>query len=245
MIRVLALLVLSVALGGLACGAPQSASQALGADDKPRFGGTFNVPVGVDPNDYDMSYTGSTSTNPTFIKLGYSYLMRLKTGADIGVSERIIEPQLAERWDVSPDATTFTFHLRKGVRFANLPPVNGRELTSADVKWSYEYMSRTRTLQDAKLPASQFNWMFEGLESIQTPDPYTVVVKFKEGFAPFVNYAASSDNVIVPREIYDQDGHFKDRVAGSGPFQLDTSATQKGSSWLMKKNPTYFEEGKP
>lgn len=231
-----------VVVMALACTAAQPAAQAPGADDQPRYGGTFNVSTTTDPFDFDFSYTGSNS-GAVYVREAYMTLLRLKTGPDIGFSEVNIEPLLAERWEVTSDAKTSTFHLRKGVKYADLPPVNGREITAADVKFSFEYTSRTGEF--AKLSASTFAYMFEGLESIQTPDPYTVVVKFKEGFAPFLSYAASSDNPIMPREIYGQDGHFKDRVVGSGPFQLDVAASLPNSRLVMKKNPTYFEEGRP
>ena len=211
----------------------------------PKSGGVFNVPVTDDIQDMDMSYTGSTNTNATPIKLGYSYLMRMKTSPDIAYSENVIEPLLAERWEVSPDASTYTFYLRKGVKFADLPPVNGRELTAEDVKWSFEYSSRTGAVKDAGLRRAQFGFLFEGMESITVVDPYTVSVKFEQGFAPFLTYAASSDNLIMPHEIYDEDGHFQDRLVGSGPFIPDLEASQKGTIWVLKKNPTYFEEGKP
>lgn len=201
--------------------------------------------VADDPFDLDMTYTGSSNTNPYVIKNGYSSVLRLKTGSDLGYSDIVVEPNLAERWEVSQDGKTYTFHLRKGVKFANLPPVNGRELTAADVKWSFEYTSRTGAVKDAKLPPARYDYFFEGLESLQTPDPYTVVVKFKDVFAPFLTYVASSDNVIMPHEIYGQDGHFKDRLVGAGPFQPDFAASQKGTRFVLKKNPTYFEEGKP
>ena len=237
--------VLLLALSGLACSAPQQAPLPAGDASQPKAGGTFLTPSVDDPFDYDMSYSGSSNINATFIKLGYSYLMRLKTGKDIGVTTAVIEPDLATSWEVSPDASAYTFHLRKGVKFPNVAPVNGRELTAADVKWSFEYMSRTGALKDAGLPAGQFAFMFEGMQSIATPDPYTVVVKFKEGFAPFLTYAASSDNVIMPKEIYTADGDFKQKLIGTGPFQPDFTNSQTGSSWTLKKNPSYYQEGMP
>jgi ABC-type transport system substrate-binding protein len=121
--------------------------------------------------------------------------------------------------------------------------VNGRELTSADVKWTFEYWSRTG--QFKSLQAAEFAWMFEGMEAIDTPDPYTVVVRFKDPYAPFINYAANEYIPILPHEIYDRDGHFKDRVVGSGAFQLDEAASQKGTRWVWKKNPSYWDTGKP
>src|SRR5438270_11722960 len=87
--------------------------------------------------------------------------------------------------------------------------------------------------------------MLEALDSVTTPDPYTVVVRFREPFAPFINYAASERLPIVPHEIYDLDGHFKDRIAGTGAFQLDAAASQKGTRWVFRKNPNYWEPGRP
>jgi len=152
----------------------------------------------------------------------------------------VLEPELAERWEVSPDARSFTFHLRKGVKFANVPPVNGRELTSADVKWTVEYYSRTGDLKDKKLPAATRGFLFEGLDRVEAPDPSTVVIRFKDPYVPFVNYAASRWFPIFGPEIYQQDGHYKDRLAGTGPYIIDMNATQKGSRWAWKKNPDYW-----
>jgi ABC-type transport system substrate-binding protein len=82
--------------------------------------------------------------------------------------------------------------------------------------------------------------MFQGLEGIDTPDPYTVTVRFKQPYIPFLTYVGTDRVPIVPHEIYDQDGHLKNRIIGTGPWQLDESASQKGSRWVWKKNPTYW-----
>lgn len=236
----------AVALAALACGPaiqpPQTAGTAGGG---PKPGGVINLQVPVDPFDWDLSYVGKSAPNGHGQAFAYESLMGFKTGPEIKNTELIMRPELAERWEVSPDAKTYTFHLRKGVKFANLPPVNGRELTSADVKWSFEYWSRTGIFKDKKLPQAQFDYMYEGLDAIETPDPYTVVVKFKQAFVPFLNYAASDFNPVVAHEIYDLDGHLKDKIVGTGPFQLDVASSQKGTRWVWKKNPTYWEAGKP
>jgi len=157
----------------------------------------------------------------------------------------VLRPELAERWEVSPDAKVFTFHLRNGVKFANVPPVNGRDLTSADVKWSAEHWARAGEFKDKNLPQGRLEFMYEGLDRIETPDPRTARFYFKEPFSPFISYAASDWNPVVPREIYEKDGHFKDTIVGSGPFQLDVQASQKGTRWVWKKNAGYWDEGKP
>lgn len=227
-----------------ACGAPQGQAPRDGGDE-PKYGGVMNLRMTRDMWQWDMSYEGQSPPNDRAIRTGYNSLLGFKSGPDIKYSEFTVQPELAERWEVSPDARTFTFYLRQGVKFANLSPVNGRELNARDVKFSYEYLSRSGEFKGAGLPPSQFEWMFEGLESVEARDSHTVQVRFKDGYAPFLNYAAHKLNPIMPREIYDQEGHLKDRIAGTGPFQLDFNATQRGTRWVLKKNEDYWDAGKP
>jgi ABC-type transport system substrate-binding protein len=49
----------------------------------------------------------------------------------------------------------------------------------------------------------------------------------------------------MAREVYEQDGHMRDRPIGTGPFMLDQAAGQKGTRQVLKRNPNYFEAGKP
>jgi ABC-type transport system substrate-binding protein len=236
---------LAMVFVALACASPQQQPEAGSSTaGQPRYGGTLNVPVAGDPFDWDISYNARATPNEVLL-LTYNTLLQFQAGPEIGFTGTVLQPSLAEQWEVSPDARTFTFHLRKGVKYINQPPVNGRELTAADVKWTIEYRTRTGELKDKKLPRGDADFIFEGLEGLDTPDPYTVTVRFKERFAPFVNYAASDWNPILPREIYDQDGHYKDRMAGTGPFILDTAGSQKGSRWVWKKNAAYWETGQP
>ena len=85
----------------------------------------------------------------------------LVTLAENDISQ--IVPDLAQTWEVSPDARTFTFHLRPGVKFHT----SGNAMTSADVKWSIE-----RAIAIKGNPS----FLLEGITSVETPDPRTVVV---------------------------------------------------------------------
>ena len=67
----------------------------------------------------------------------HSTLVRHKVGAGIQPGTFIVEPHLAERWEALDD-TTYVFHLRKGVKWHNKPPVNGRELVAEDVKFTFD-----------------------------------------------------------------------------------------------------------
>jgi peptide/nickel transport system substrate-binding protein len=236
----------AVAVLGLAACARSGAGTQGGtaAVGTPRSGGQFNINVNNDPFDWDMSLAGKTLPNGTGLALAYESLLTDARGPNVKYGDLTVGPLLATQWE-NPDPQTYVFHLRPGVKFANIAPANGRALTSADVKWSYEYWSRTGQFAGGKLPAAQFDWFFEGMQSVQTPDDATAIVKFSAPFAPFLNYAASDFNPIVPHEIYDQYGNLQDHVVGTGPWQLDTGSTQKGTKWVWKRNPTYWNSGKP
>src|SRR5581483_9068816 len=99
--------------------------------------GRINIRLSGDFSSFDT--TTGAGRDPYIARHARDRLVDYKTGPDLKWADAVMIPELAERWEVSPDAKTFTFSLRKGVKWHNLPPVNGRELTSADVKANVEY----------------------------------------------------------------------------------------------------------
>src|SRR2546423_1875744 len=133
---------------GLAAGAVLSTwplskpTSARGADaGQPKRGGMLRL-RGLDPVHFDHHLTVNFKTNST-LSFTHSRLVRHKVGAEVQPGTFLVEPDLAERWE-QPDDTTYVFHLRKGVKWHNKPPVNGRELVADDVKFTYD---RFRTEQ--------------------------------------------------------------------------------------------------
>src|SRR5947199_1417265 len=122
----------------VACGSRGGPAAKTGrtSSSKPQPGGTVSVNVQTDPFDWDLSYVGKSVPNSNGISLAYESLLTLKRPPQVKYGDIVVQPKLAEKWE-APDAITYTFHLRPGVRFANLPPVNGRAMTAADVVWSY------------------------------------------------------------------------------------------------------------
>ena len=234
-----------LALLATACTAvpPPRESAPDGTAPSIKTGGVLRTYFESDPNDWDLRTQGKTTVNVAVHGLVYNSLLMFKKGPDVKPTEFILQPGLAERWDVARDAKSFTFSLRPGVRFADVPPVNGRALTSADVKWNLEYLSSTG--ESSKLPASAMAFMYVGLDRIDTPDPRTVVVHFKEPFAPFMNYSASQWMPMAAREVQQQEGDLKTLLIGTGPFQFDASTSQKGTVWAVKRNPNYWDSGRP
>ena len=102
------------------------------------------------------------------------------------------KPSLATDWTVSPDGKTYTFRLRRNVRFAS-----GNPLTSADVKWSFD---RVRNLKSN--PA----FFLDSVEDIQTPDPLTVVLKLKAPNPALLPILSSSSLGRVDSKLVSQKG---------------------------------------
>ena len=131
-------------------------------------------------------------------------------GEDLGTPK----PSLATDWTVSPDGTTYTFRLRRNVRFSS-----GNPLTSADVKWS---LDRVRHLKSN--PAFFLN----SVDDVLTPDPSTVVLKLKAPNPSLLPILASSslgavDSKLVSQKGGDASPDAKDRDKAE-PFLLAQSA---------------------
>ena len=126
-------------LGGAAVAAASGAVLDLGpqpaAADTPKRGGVFRLrgedPLGLDPQ---LSPSYRTMTNLSFT---HSRLVKVKAGPSVRPGTLPLEPDVAESWS-RPDDVTYVFRLRRGVRWHPKPPVNGRELTANDVKFTYE-----------------------------------------------------------------------------------------------------------
>lgn len=238
------MLLLGVTTALIACGPAATPPVAQQAGDSPKSGGVFRVrePSAFTDMDPTTAVKAEAGTAGAF---AYNSLLGFKAGPGSRYEDLVLRPELAERWEVSPDAKTYTFHLRKGVKFANVAPVNGREVTSEDVKWSFEYFLRSGPFKEKKLRENQFAFQMEGIDRIETPDRYTAVVQFKEPFVPFLNYSATDEQAVLPREVYEQDGDLSKMTAGTGPWQMDNGASQAGTKLVWKKNPTYWESGKP
>ncbi len=236
-----------------ACGARSKPAPAVSGGsaqaDKPKPGGDFTAGIASDPSNFDPTGKPLQRENASFIEAAYDALLSVKLGPGVQYNDTTIIPGLAQKWE-NPDANTYTFHLHPGVKFQDLPPVNGRALTSADVKWTIEYQGRIDQFKDSKyqgktLAPSLNDSMYTGIDKIETPDDNTIVIHFASPFAPFLHYMSLLRNAVVAHEIFDKDGDFVHTIVGTGPFSLDSSATKPGSRWLMRKNPSYFQAGIP
>lgn len=142
-----------------------------------------------------------------------------------------LQPWLATSYTLSPDHLTWTFHLRKDVRFQN-----GKPMTSADVKFSIQRVG-------AK-PSNPFAFINAVIAGIDIPDPYTVVIHTKQPWAPLLADVALFANSIIPANYGDEtEAQFFAHPIGTGPFMV--KAWSKGSEVQLVRNPYYWQKGKP
>src|SRR3989454_9002653 len=148
----------------------------------------------------------------------------------------VIRKTLATSWEmVNP--STWIFKLRQGVKFHNRPPVNGREMTAEDVKYSYELLK----------DKAQYSTRAALVKTITVVDRYTV--KFELSMADpkfYLNVVDSLSPVIVPREAVEAPGGLAENPVGTGAFMLKEFSPGDGA--LLVKNPDYYlkdKEGRP
>jgi ABC-type transport system substrate-binding protein len=157
-----------------------------------------------------------------------------------------IVPSLAESYNVASDGLTYTFKLRKGVKFSN-----GREVVAADVKYSIERAINPKT----QGPGAGFFGAIAGfddlsggkaetLSGIETPDASTVVFKLSRPDATFLHVMAINFASVVPKEAVDAAGaDFGKKPVGSGAFTLKEWVI--GQKVVFEKNPNYYVKDTP
>lgn len=157
-----------------------------------------------------------------------------------------LRPGLAESYDISEDGMTYTFHLRKGVKFTN-----GREMTADDVKYSLDRV----TLPATQSPGAGFFASIKGadkmadgsatsLEGVKAVDPLTVEIALNRPDATFLHVMALNFSYIVPKEAVEAAGaDFGKHPVGTGAFKL-TDWTL-GQQLVFERNQDYWRAGEP
>jgi peptide/nickel transport system substrate-binding protein len=182
--------------------------------------GTLKVALPSNPNTLDPA---KTKIGEEYIInfLVYSGLTELDAGGKV-------QPGLAESWTASEDQKTWTFKLRKGVKFHD-----GREFDSEDAKTTIARVMDRTTGSTARVN-------FDIVSSIDTPDKYTVVFNLKIPYSGFADILGDRHTRIVPKDKLDT---IASMPVGTGPFQL--VEFKPGDRIELKKNLGYYVPGTP
>ena len=195
---------------------------------QPKKGGTLQFAISAETPHYD-NHGSDTYATLHFAAPFYSTLLRFNL-------DKFPEVQgdLAASWTVAPDLMTYTFKLQPGVKFHD-----GQELTSADVKASYD-----RLRNPPQGVVSTRKATFDDIGTIETPDPLTVIFKMKAVNASMLEHFASPWNVIyAAKDLAADPNGPKTKINGTGPFTFVEHV--KGSNVSGKRNENYFKKGLP
>lgn len=168
-----------------------------------------------------------------------------KPGADSGK----LVPDLAEELGKSSDgAKTWTYKLREGLKFED-----GKEITSADVKYAVERSLDKKTfpngptyLNDFLDGADKFKGPYEDkgaeLKSIEVPDKRTIVFKLKAPFSGFDYFAQLPATIPVPKDK-DTGGKYQEDIVSSGPYKFDSY--KAGDGFTLVRNDEWDADSDP
>src|SRR5277367_5213669 len=188
-------------LGVALCAAPGLAL----AKDSVTIGMVLEPP-GLDPTSAPAAAIGEVTHYNIFEGL-------TKINEDFSVT-----PLLAEKWDFSPDLKTLTFTLKPNVKFQDDEP-----FSSKDVKYSFERFA-------AKDSTNKDKGFFASIDSIETPDPLTVVLKFKNPSYWALFHLGLSTAVILDEKSAAGAGT---SPVGTGPYKF--GSWTKGASVALDK----------
>jgi len=193
----------TAALATMPLALPQAFAQ--GRKDSVVLAMTLEPSPGLDP-------TGGAASSISEVALYNIFETLTKINSDGSVT-----PLLAESWEVSPDLKTYTFKLRKGVKFQNGEPFN-----AAAVKFSFERAAGEKSVNKDKRTFANL--------TTQVVDDYTVVLLNKEIDPDLPFLLGQGTAIIVEPKSADTNGT---KPVGTGPYRLENWV--KGSSIVLTR----------
>jgi len=198
--------------------------QTIAQDGEPKMGGTLKAAWDAEWVSLDPHLSSAYSS--------FAVLANVVEGLTTFDDDIKLVPSLAESWEQSEDGLTWTFKIRSGVKFSN-----GREMTSEDVKFSFE------RIINPELGSGRVNSCGGADATFDAPDAttFTITTTSPNGVLP-ITVAGAAGCGIVASESVGEDGQIIVPI-GTGPFIIqDVVGT---TSMTLVKNPEYWQEGFP
>ena len=213
-------------------GAAAAQDATFRPDPAAKRGGTLRYAVHNAPAHFDVHQSGTVANIGPQSPM-YDTLLRRspKDG-------QTIIPDLAQRWEISPDNKKYTFHLRKGVKFHD-----GADFTAEDVKATYDRIRNPP--KGVVIPRTP---LFATVGEIVVVDPHKIEFRMTEARpkAYMLGAFASGWNIIVRKKTLDDNqGNLRQvmNYPGTGPFKHVSRKDKE--VWIMERNPDYWNKGLP
>jgi len=199
-------------------------------------GGNLIMTLGnQDPPTLDPALVGDT-TSAFIVRQLFSGLVRLD-------NEMKVQPDLAEKWEISADKTTYTFTLRKDARFAD-----GKSITSEDVYYSLERATDPKLANS--LPAKTYLNDIVGVKDkldgkateisgLKVLDPQTIALTIDKPKMYFLSKLCHTTSFVVDRQVVEKSGKdWTEQPNGSGPFEIER--WEHNQTLVIKRNANFY-----
>ncbi|NTV88765.1 MAG: ABC transporter substrate-binding protein [Clostridiales bacterium] len=181
---------------------------------------------GADPRGLDPALVDDGESSKVIVNIYEGLLQYAKDSTKL-------EPCLAESWEVSADGLTYTFHLRKGVKFHD-----GTDFNAAAVKTNIERQMAGKATADM----SYADFVYGYVTKVDATDDSTVVITLKDVCTPFLYNLAMSlaAPIVSPKALTDNNGNVNEAPCGTGPYKF--VSWNKGQDIVLVRNDEYWGE---
>ncbi len=210
---------------------PTLTPASTSATAAPKVGGTIRLAYDREARAWDPFQIVNADLHP-WVQWSHNRLARFSR--DAGCDNYPLVPELATSWKWTDDLT-LEIKLRQGVKFPNIPPVNGREFVADDVLYSVnvQWPRTMRTYADR-------------IDKATAPDKYTVLLRMKVPSAFFAQEGTSGWwNIITAPEVFGPSKQIQkaEENVGLGPYILKQYSP--GVRLDYERNPNYWQKGLP
>jgi peptide/nickel transport system substrate-binding protein len=209
------------------------AVSALAQGPAPKRGGILNAMLAEDPPGLSI-HESATISGVWPVAPCYSNLVLFDPLKPRDTADTVI-PELAERWSWQDGYRNLVFFLRKNVRWHD-----GQPFTARDVEYTFDVVREAKDAP-AKLRLSPRREWYANIDTIETPDPHTVIFRLGRPQPSLLLMLASGYSPVYPAHV--PIAELRGRCVGTGPFKL--KQYMRGQLVELERNPDYFVPGRP
>lgn len=195
----------------------------------PSYGGILTRAMPRDVTSFDVQRESGADVSLSLFNV-YQGLVRLDP-----IGHQKVLPELADKWEVSADGKTYTFHLNSGVKWHD-----GKPMTMDDVQYSIERMHNPKAYNTV---SPRGEGLLKALDTVAVVDSSTIKLTTKYPSASFLPNIATGWVAIEPKAIIEAKGDMRRDLVGTGPFKL--KQFNPGIGLDLQKNADYYVKGSP